>query len=203
MAGRVRVAALVLGLVLLGGAVACGDDDSGDVSADGTSTTAPASGGSSDLGGGGVRPAPPAGDPSIRGSIAHGGRARADRGVWDVGFRRLRGRLGQQRRRSGPLRQRGRVCSARSWSTTVSTRRARRWPLASGPVRHRHPGRGRRRRLDPRVVRRPHRGGHGPGLVRRPRGRELPGPGHRRQHRHRGVAAGRSDHRSGPWRRDW
>ena len=70
MAGRLRVAALVLGLVLLGGVVACGDDDSGDVSADGTSTTAPASGGSSDLGGGGVRPAPPAGDPSIRGSIA-------------------------------------------------------------------------------------------------------------------------------------
>jgi len=71
MAGRLRVAALVLGLVLLGGAVACGgDDDSGDVSAGGTSTTEPASGGSSDLGGGGVRPAPPAGDPSIRGSIA-------------------------------------------------------------------------------------------------------------------------------------
>ena len=69
MAGRLRVAALVLGLVLLGGAVACGDDDSGDVNANGTSTTAPASGGSSDLGGGGVRPAPPAGDPSIRGSI--------------------------------------------------------------------------------------------------------------------------------------
>ena len=36
MAGRLRVAAVVLGLVLLGGAVACGDDDSGDVSAGGT-----------------------------------------------------------------------------------------------------------------------------------------------------------------------
>ena len=67
MAGRVRVAAVVVGLVLLAGVVACGDDQVESAApGDQPSTTGPALGGSA----GGVRPGPPAGDPSITGPIA-------------------------------------------------------------------------------------------------------------------------------------
>jgi hypothetical protein len=70
MSGRVRAAALLVGLVLLGGAAGCGDDDGGGLSAGGAdqTTTDPDAG----LGdeGDGVRPAPPAGEPSVTGTVS-------------------------------------------------------------------------------------------------------------------------------------
>src|SRR5688572_9700328 len=68
MVGRMRVAAVVLGLVLLAGAVACGDDEGMQPSAQPDATTASTT--EPDGGGSGLKPGPQAGDPALTGVIA-------------------------------------------------------------------------------------------------------------------------------------
>jgi hypothetical protein len=64
-----RVAAVLVGVVMLAGLAGCGDDDGGDVAAGGGSDTSTTASTTDGEGTGGVRPAPQEGPPSLVGPI--------------------------------------------------------------------------------------------------------------------------------------